>query len=71
VTPENFDQFCKDICPHCAVGAVARQRADTQAWVHDTMVDLPGTIGKRMGHAFCLASNFRNKHKGVTSGQQG
>ena len=62
MTPENFEQFCKDICPHCAEGAPLRQRDDTREWVHDTTITLPAGIGKRMGHAFCLASNFRNKH---------
>ena len=71
VTPENFDQFCKDICPQCAAGAPVRQRVDSLEWVHDTAVEIPGTIGRRMGHAFCLASNFRNKHKGVMDGQPG
>ena len=71
VTPENFAQFCKDICPQCAADAPLRQRADTSEWVHDTAVDLPGTIGKRIGHSLCLASNFRNKYKGVVNGQPG
>ena len=68
MTPENFEQFCKDICGYCAAGAPVRQRTDTKdatgkgEWVHDTSVEIPGTLGKRMGHAFCLASNFRNKH---------
>ena len=62
MTPENFEQFCKDICPHCASGAPVRWRDDSKEWVHDTTITIPGTLGKRQGHAFCLASNFRNKH---------
>lgn len=63
MTPENFEQFCKDICPHCAAGSSVRQRDDTGEIVHDTSIAIPGTLGKRQGHAFCLASNFRKKWK--------
>lgn len=62
MTPDNFEDFCRDICPHCKDDAAVRQREDTKEWVHDTSVEIPGTLGKRMGHAFCLASNFRNKY---------
>jgi hypothetical protein len=68
VTPENFEQFCKDICPHCANGSAVRLRLDSMEWVHDTSIEIPGTLGKRQGHAFCLASNFRKKYKDVAGG---
>lgn len=64
MTPAEFTQRCKDLCPHCAAGAAVRQRLDTFEFVHDTAVDIPGVIGKRMGHAYCTATEFRKAHTG-------
>lgn len=61
MTRDEFDAICRDICPHCKADAPLRQRDDTKEMVHDVTTEIPGTLGKRVGHAFCLASHFRNK----------
>lgn len=60
MTSQEFDQMCRDICPHCNAGIVARQRPDTQEWVHDSVF---GTRGVTSGHSICLATHWRNKNK--------
>jgi hypothetical protein len=62
MTRDEFDQTCKDVCPHCNKGEKLRQREDTAEWVHDVYV------ARGQGHAFCLASHFRNKWARQLSG---
>jgi hypothetical protein len=63
MTAVEFDEKCKDLCSFCKDGSVPRQRDDTKEFVHDTAIPIPGTLGKRQGHAICLASDFRNQNK--------
>jgi hypothetical protein len=63
MTPAEFNQKCKDICPHCADGIPLRQREDTKEWCHDGAIQISGTLGRRQSHAICLANDFRNKEK--------
>ena len=63
MTMAEYLDLCGDICPNCAKVASLRQREDTKEWTHDINTEIPGTLGKRMVHAFCLASHFRNKWK--------
>lgn len=71
MTSDEFDRFCKDICPHCKQGRTLRQRDDTYEFVHDfASGPVDPRIGRPtgMGHAFCLATHFRIKHKDSLSG---
>lgn len=61
MTSEEFESFCRDICPQCKAGVVVRQREDTREFVHD-IVSERGPM-KSWSHVFCLASHFRIKHK--------
>lgn len=60
MTSEQFNQMCRDICPHCNAGIVARQRPETSEWVHDSVF---GPRGVTAGHSICLATYWRNKNK--------
>lgn len=71
MTPENFEDFCKDICPHCKAGVVTRVRQDTGEVVHDGSIEIAGMLGRRQSHAFCLASNFRKKYGPLVGKQSG
>ena len=62
MTAEEFDKICFDVCPSCKNGVKLRQRDDTKEWVHDVY------RGNTVSHSFCLASNFRNKHKDSLDG---
>jgi len=55
----DFDTQCKALCKFCHDDAPLRQRADTGEFVHDMSVEIPGTLGKRMGHVLCQANTFR------------
>lgn len=63
--PDEFDAKCKALCPHCAAGAVLRQREDTLEWVHDFAF---GAIDPKLGrpagigHGICLAHEFRKNN---------
>ncbi len=63
MTADEFDEKCKESCQYCHDGMAIRQREDTKEWIHEGAVAIPGTLGKRMSHTVCLASNFRNDHK--------
>ncbi len=68
MTADEFDAKCKDLCQYCRDGMAMRQREDTKEWVHEGAVAIPGTLGKRMSHTVCLASDFRNEWKDKLSG---
>ena len=59
MTPDEFAQTCRDICPRCNLGSVARQREDTREWIHEASDIAKGT----MTHVICFATHFRNKFK--------
>ena len=64
MTRDEFNAKCKDLCLHCAAGAVVRQRTDTREWVHDfasgDLADKP--FGRRqIGHGICQAHQFRTE----------
>jgi len=63
MTADEFDAKCKELCQYCHDGMAMRQRTDTSEFVHEGAVAIPGTLGKRMSHTVCLASDFRNTHK--------
>ena len=63
MTTDEFEVNCKEACQYCHDGMAIRQREDTREWVHEGAVAIPGTLGKRMSHTVCLASDFRNEHK--------
>ena len=63
MTQAEFDKQCRDLCPHCKDGIALRVRLDTGEHVHDGSIQIPGTLGRRQSHAFCLASRFRNENK--------
>ncbi len=63
MTADEFEAKCKEACQYCHDGMAIRQREDTKEWVHEGAVAIPGTLGKRMSHTVCLASDFRNEHK--------
>ncbi len=63
MTADEFDAKCKELCQYCHDSMAIRQREDTKEWVHEGAVAIPGTLGKRMSHTVCLASDFRNEHK--------
>lgn len=48
------DEIIALTCPHCQRGLVARQRADTKEFVHDT-----GVRGS-FSQTLCWATGFRN-----------
>ncbi len=58
MTQQEFADFVRSICPHCAKGAVARQREDSKEWVHDFAPT--GANFQRQGHTICMATHFRN-----------
>lgn len=60
MTSQEFAQMCRDICPHCNAGIVARQRHDTSEHVHDSVF---GPRGVTTGHSICLATHWRNKNR--------
>lgn len=60
MTIDDFNQMCRDICPHCNAGIVARQRDDTKEWTHDSVF---GPRGVTARHSICLATHWRNKNK--------
>jgi hypothetical protein len=62
VTRDEFNQKCKELCPHCEAIAV-RLRIDTNEHVHDGAIAIPGTLGKRWSHTFCQANAFRHEWK--------
>lgn len=64
MTRAEFEEKCQNLCPHCRDGIPVRQREDTKEMVHDGAIQIPGTLGRRHSHAFCLASDFRNKWSG-------
>lgn len=59
MTSEQFAQMCRDICPRCNAGSVARQREDTKEFVHDASDIAKGTLT----HMICFATHYRNKYK--------
>jgi len=63
MTVDDVEAYCKQVCQYCHDGMAIRQREDTKEWVHEGAVAIPGTLGKRMSHTVCLASDFRNEHK--------
>src|SRR5229473_7615137 len=63
MTADEFDAKCKELCQYCRDGMAMRQREDTREYVHEGVVAIPGTLGKRMSHTVCLASDFRNDNK--------
>lgn len=50
MTPEDFQEIVKLVCPHCRDGKEAKQRPDTKEWTHSTATS----------HTICWASGFRN-----------
>jgi hypothetical protein len=62
MTREEFDETCRDVCPHCKAGVKLRQRDDTKEFVHDLF------RGTALSHGICLATHFRNKWEGQLSG---
>jgi len=68
MTTDEFDEKCKELCQYCHDGMAMRQRTDSLEFVHEGAVAIPGTLGKRMSHTICLASNFRNEWKDKISG---
>lgn len=69
MSQSDFDRKCGELCEACRAGVVVRRRSDTGEFVHDTAVEIPGTLGKRMGHFFCTASDFRKENARLISGQ--
>lgn len=63
MTREQFESECQKLCLHCKDGICLRYRSDTNEWVHDGAIQIPGTLGRRHSHAFCLASDFRKANK--------
>ncbi len=63
MTADEFEVKCKELCQYCHDGMAIRQRDDTKEFVHEGAVAIPGTLGKRMSHTLCMASNFRNENK--------
>lgn len=63
MTPATFESECQKLCPYCKDGIPLRLRTDTNEWVHDGAIAIPGTLGRRHSHAFCLANNFRKENK--------
>lgn len=61
MTPTEFNEIIRDICPQCKAGTKVRQREDTKEWVHDIF------RGTAISHGICLATHFRNKHKDALS----
>jgi hypothetical protein len=58
LTPEDFGNIVKLVCPHCAAGVVARKRASTGEWIHDRSHVTPH--GSQFNHGLCWASRLRN-----------
>ncbi len=57
MTAAEFEQTCRDICPHCKAGAAIRFREDTGETVHDLF------RGTAIAHGVCMATHYRNKYK--------
>lgn len=57
MTQNEFDSFCRDICPHCRIGIAVRVRQDTGETVHDIF------RGTAVSHGICMATHFRKKWK--------
>jgi hypothetical protein len=68
MTRAEFDQQCRDLCPHCKDGIALRYRSDTNEHVHDGALQIPGTLGRRQSHAICHAHEFRTANKDSISG---
>lgn len=68
MTREEFETECRSICIHCREGITLRFRFDSNEWVHDGAIQIPGTLGRQQSHAFCLAHDFRNANKDLISG---
>ena len=69
MSQSDFDRQCGELCKACRDGVAVRFRDDTKEFVHDTSVEIPGTLGKRMGHMFCTASDFRKEKARLVDGQ--
>ena len=69
MTREEFETNCRDICIHCREGVLLRHRTDTNEWIHEGAIPLPGTlVGRRHSHTICQANDFRNEWKDQISG---
>ena len=53
VTPDEYNEICKLVCPHCAKNLEAKFRAATNEWIHDT------AAGGFMSFSICWASGLR------------
>lgn len=60
---EQFEIECRSLCIHCREGIALRFRFDSNEWVHDGAIQIPGTLGRRHSHTICLANDFRNENK--------
>ncbi|MGH7122141.1 MAG: hypothetical protein ACREFP_24625 [Acetobacteraceae bacterium] len=56
----DFVTICKLVCPHCRVGHMPVQRADTKEWCH-TMSPVAVVAGgaAQFTHTICWADGFR------------
>lgn len=71
MTSEEFDIKCKELCPHCAAGEVARLRTDSNEWAHDfSFGNKDPKTGRSFGqgHGICQAHDFRTQNKDQLSG---
>jgi hypothetical protein len=62
----DYETIVKLCCPHCDAGGVAKLRASTNEWVHDSVPVRTagryagGAMGGTFSHTICWASRFRN-----------
>lgn len=55
-TEEELEDLCRKTCPHCGAGIAVRKRADTNEWVHDSVMTSRGVMN---GHSICWGSGLR------------
>lgn len=58
MSPEEFDEITKIVCPYCRKGTVATQRPDTHEWQH--VVSRKGALGTLKTVTLCAVSPLRN-----------
>lgn len=68
MSQSDFDAKCGELCETCRKGVAVRFRDDTKEFVHDSAVPIPGTLGFRMGHFYCTASDFRKENARLVGG---
>ena len=53
LTPDEFEEVCGLVCPHCRAGQPIRKRDDTGEYVHDAI------LNTSHAHALCWANGLR------------